>query len=657
MSFGSSTPCFLEYDGVYTLYGSDAKPVDIIGEVAYANAAIDGVPYKQKLANFQNIQKDAYATSSREPKPAACKIGASLNLTECFSNSDSNVSRAVRERFIQKFLPCKMLPNDIKKIKKVVAQVIKTFFPEDEVKHFLLTHPLLCELKSPTMSLQRFERALDDVLDTINILPDFKVIIKQEIMQIGKKPRIVIDAGDYHQVSALLVVCCFEHFWFAQDAADHIKHMEKYLSNTQLSDHLSEVCSSTPTAIEGDGTSWDFTQSLMIRELIENPILQHIGQCLYHVQGFMDVSYKDAMASLDFRKLEWWNLKMSTDDFKYKGVRHRLKMRAVRPSGERGTSCLNHLVNCIMWATCLLDEPWTLFAATCRDSGISKKYVASRSLMSDVRYWATDDPDPAQPRWATEVLPHEEMLQRRADKRAHLRIGYKGSFEGDDSALATCKWIWARYEADIRAFWHRAGFNMKIIKQDDPDKRGTITFCGYEFLCVDGLPTKVFLPSIPRNIMNSAFTTSPYALNEMHAVPRPVRVAHVGAQSMYARAMAYAPHLPWLSNFFHAQAEYWQDFLTSKGYARVNAIDCVEYQQAKKFGVQLGSRVSIPETLEKAAGRYDKALEPLYDELVYRTTGHRILPKEKYDILCETVIDPFADNLARAIIPPKLVGA
>lgn len=657
LDFGSATQCHEEDDGVQTIKGQIRQPEDIVGSSASATIREEGVVRSVRLARMENIVRDFPAVSSFDHKPLAAKIGCSLNDVEVFANVDSNISCAVRERFIRKFIPCKMLPQDRRKVRKVVKMIIKTFFPVEEIKLFMRQHPMLIELKSSEMNTVRFERALDDILESCHIMPDFKAMIKREIMQIGKKPRLIINAGDYHQIASLLVISCFEHFWYNEEALDHIKHADKLTSQERIVDHIRTICSEDAEAAEGDGSSWDFCQSLYIREMIENPILKHIGDCLYTEWGYTEVSHIDAMNSLDFRRIEWWNIKMSTLDFKH-GHRHKLRLKTVRPSGERGTSCLNHLVNCVLWACCLLDNPCEIFCNKQRHAGVSRKYTASRSLMSDERRWSIDRIDEnGQPLPMVETFEEEELQRRRNDRRARHKVGYKGGYEGDDSVVATCKWLWANYEKDIRAYWHRAGFDMKIFRQSHETKNGSITFTGYEFLCDQGLPTKIMFPTIPRNVMNSAFTVSSHALEPIIGrKPRHIRVAEIGAQAMSARAASFMPHIPYLANFFLAQAEYWQGYLEQHNFKRVTDIEIDEYQIARKFNANVGEKVKIGEILENAKDRYDRALEPQYDELVKRTLGYQVTLEDKIGLDALLELDPNHENLARAVLPPPFYG-
>jgi len=482
-------------------------------------------------------------------------------------------------------------------------------------------------------------------------------MVKQEILPGGKKPRMIINAGDLHQLSALLVVSCFEHFWYPKVATDHIKKAAKLPAMHRIVGNLGLAATSDPETVEGDGSSWDFCQSLKIRELIENPILRHISHCLYEESAWTQLPFKVAMVSLDFRRVEMWTVRPSGGviDFKM-GKRHKLKCSAVRPSGERGTSCLNHLVNCVMWACVLLENPHEIFDSIDRDSHKSRTYKLRLKLF-----------EPLWPRAPGTQGPEGDSDDRKEWKAKMMakqpRVAYRGVFEGDDSLVVTDKWVWDCLDKEIRLTWFKAGFDMKIIRQSDPSKRGSVTFTGYEFLCHDGLPTLVMCPSIPRNIMNSAFTVSTYALKpdsdegNFCGKPRVVRSHEVGAQAMFARAAAYMPHLPWLANFFTAQAEYHQNRLISLGHATVDKLDTTDWSTAHKLGVSIGEAVSIGDVLENAQNMYRPCLEPLYDDLVYRTTGYVPTVTDKVGLTSLYELDPHDEFIARGKLPPALYGA
>jgi len=652
---------------------------------------------------MKGIVRDHHALSSFEPRPLAAKIGPSLNSVEVFANTDSNVSKALRKRFVDKFIPYMLDIEDERKIRRVVKMIIKTFFPRDEVRSWLADHPLLVELKSSTMDYGKFETALDELLSCCGVLPEYKYMIKQEIMPLEKKPRIIINAGDLHQLSALLVISCFEHFWFSHDATDHIKHAPKLESLHRVIGNLRMASTKDAETAEGDGSSWDFCQSLKIRELIENPILRHIGECLYGVTRDMpnphswagDLPFHAAFASLDFRTLKKWVVKPSGNviDFKV-GSRHKFQCDAVRPSGERGTSCLNHLVNCVLWASVLLELPEELFSSKSRDATKSRTYKLSSSLFKPVYQIY----DPCHPKnnnvsfvdqpvdWKCPVthLPKSSFERTmvggrscwvaedsydtkrwKAKCREKLpRVSYRGVFEGDDSLVVTDKWVWDRLDCELRSAWTKAGFDMKIIRQGHADKRGSVTFTGYEILCEGGLPTHIFIPSLPRNVMNAAFTVSPYALTAGNFCGKDqrTRIHEVGAQAMYARAAAYAPHLPYISVYFREQAEYHQSALRSlrdakRGIDEMTILDTSDWSTAHRFGVELGDVVHIGEVMNNAEALYRPLLEPLYDELVWRTTGHKPNSEDKTGLILLHEVSPDDEYHIRARLPPAFYGA
>lgn len=596
-------------DGLLGLYGALAKAESIVHD----------------CVTFKGLEDYEF-----ERKPLAIKIGPSLCEVQCHENRDANVAEALRRRYIKKTKPVRLFKQERAKIRRAVDSIIKTFFPVDEVKQFFYDHPLVEELRSDEMNLQRFERALDDLLESTGCLPDYKYMIKNEVLKIPKEgpkaPRMIINAGDQHQLAALLCISCFEKFWYNDQCTDHIKGADKHDAMLRIIGHLNDVGARRPSQAEGDGSSWDFTCSLKIRALIENPVLQHIADCLFSNECFNDVPKWCVSASLTHRTVERWTLNPSTLDWK-EGRKAKLIIRSIRASGERGTSCLNHLINSVLWACCLLDEPELLFSSWSRHSGERKRYRISRLL----------------------YLPSER-------NSANHSIGYKGAFEGDDSAINTDDWVWETKMDAIVAFWDRAGFNMEIAVANKKfqDKFGcpgpaSFTFTGYEVLVLRGMAMPIMMPEVKRNIASSSYTTSPYARDEgPHQI---LRVHEVGAQAMAARAAAYMPCLPHLSQYFHAQHTWHNDQLVALGKKALEEF-VVDRNIHFKLGIRMGERVSVGDLFERSSARYNPQYKPFYSLLSYATTGYATSLDDEISLLQLIDLAPDEEHIARSVIPP-----
>jgi len=591
----------------------------LYGALAKAEAVV------HDCATFKGLEDYEF-----ERSVLAIKIGPSLCEVECHENRDANVAEAIRRRFISKNKPVKLRKQERAKITRAVNKIILTYFETDLVQQFFYDHPLVEELRSDNMNWPRFERALDDLLESTGCLPDYKYMIKNEVLRIpkeGAKPaRIVINAGDQHQLAALLCISCFEKFWFNDQCTDHIKGVDKHEAMLRIIGHLNHVGARRPSQAEGDGSSWDFTCSLIIRNLIENPILQHISDCLYSNELFNDVPKWCVKASLTHRTVERWTLNPSTMDWK-DGRRAKLVIRSIRASGERGTSCLNHLINSVLWACCLLDEPETLFSDWARHSGKTKRYRISRLL----------------------YLPSER-------DSANYNIGYKGAFEGDDSAINTDEWVWENKMDAIVAFWDRAGFNMKIAVAKDKFQEtygkpgpASFTFTGYEVLVLRGMAMPIMMPEVKRNIASSAYTTSSYARDEgPHQI---LRVHEVGAQSMATRAAPYLSCLPHLAQYFLAQHTWHNDQLEKLGKKALEEF-VVDRDTHHKLGLRMGERVSVGDLLERSGARYNPEHKPFYSLLSYATTGYATSLDDEVALLQLTDLAPDEEHVARSVIPP-----
>jgi len=622
-----------ERDGVITLYGRVAELRDFLPE--------------QKTMNLDNplvkmeIDTDVIGTQT-DPRPCAACIGPVGTPAEAWANRDKNAALAALKRFISNHKPWGMKTQDTKKISAAINCIIKHHFPREKVIACFLDHPVMAELRSPKMTPEVFEKTVDDLLDASGVLPEYKFMVKNEVLLLGKNPRLIINAGNMHQIAALLVISIFEKMWFTEDTKDHIKNSPKREALHRVVDHLNSGQPSRKNGksgvsvpmigLEGDGSSWDFCCSPELRRLIERPILRHILDCILDSGAFHEVPYEAFENSLDFASKKVWAMKQSTIDWK-EGHKRVMYMSIVRASGERGTSCLNHLINIVLWTCCLLDNPCELFSRMDRGAGSSGWYVLSRRLTGS------------------------------QDRRF---IYFRAAFEGDDSLLRTVRWLYEQYSKNILAYWTDAGHRMKLVSTSTINEhgsnaglpRGYCVYVGYDILFEDNEFTKIMCPTISRNLASQAFTTSYYACQE--GKDRQCRVNEVGMQSHASRAIAYHPHMPYLANFYVALMERCSSELKTRG-DELKFATKVDEQMHFKLGLPLGETIDLSRLLEEAELAYDFEEEPLYDELVFRTTGHRNTEEDKtaMTMLTDLGIDDIDEVLAA--IPerywePYLIG-
>jgi len=621
-----------ETDGVHTLYGMvpPAKDVD------------------SAQCKFTVTDVSAVDQSFREPRPCGVRIGIVGVPVGTWSNCDNSAAKAVDERFVKDHTPFAMRYKDRTKVTRAVKSIIATHYPREVVLATFRDHPIMAELRSPNMDIRVFEQAVDDLLDQMGVLPEYKYMVKNEALVLGKNPRLIINAGNMHQIAALLVISIFEKLWFPPECRDHIKkgsvNYERDLGERDTAkinnlrrtiSHLNsgsfvppkrngKTSSSVPlVGLEGDGSSWDFCCSKRLRRLIERPILEHILDCILDCECFHELPCVTMKNSIDFASKKKWNMKQSTIDWK-DGHKRTMILDIVRASGERGTSSLNHLINTVLWTCCLLDNPTEVLSRADRGASSEGWYLMSRRITGKQKRW----------------------------------IYFRGSYEGDDSLLKTCKFVFDDYGKDITDYWTRAGHRMKLVPSSSTHEKGNLkgkvrgfcVFVGYDILFEASSFLNVFCPSISRNLASQAISTSYYATQEGH--DRLCRVLSVGAQAHASRAIAYLPHLPELANLFVAQYEYCNKELEREGKI-LKANTTVDDQLHFKLGLELGESVNLDELLADASAEYDPSKSDLYDELVLRTTGHVYTLDDKIRLIELSEVSPDDTVAVFAAVPNK----
>jgi hypothetical protein len=245
--------------------------------------------------------------------------------------------------------------------------------------------------------------------------------------------------------------------------------------------------------IEGDGSAWDTTCGVKIRELVENPILRHIMQVLIPYGVVPEQWHAEHERCNSKKKLKLF--------FDSKVEKMKMTIDAIRRSGQRGTSCLNWWINFCCWVASIMEEPW-LFLDPVKRNG--------QDVTGKTRWW-------------------------------------NGAFEGDDSLCALFPAMLEGDELSVKflAFWERVGFNMKIVFAE---KRAE--FCGWHIMCVKGEPTGFTAPDLARAIKNAGVSVSGEA-KAAALEDNFKRLRDVGASKAIAYAFNFAGKYPTVSRKFH----------------------------------------------------------------------------------------------------------
>lgn len=393
-----------------------------------------------------------------------------------YAREAANVQSAIDNRITKKQRPFTANKEDKALLGRLVYAAIgdhprRSLFSARRVTAWWETH-LFADLKSGKWTEDRLSRTIENLCGRIE--PGFKLAcdVKLEPMPEGKAPRMLIADGDEGQVLALLTVCCIEDSIKKHLPKKTIKGLGKRAamervaaelrapkaaySNTKTQSTQRTGCSKMlkpgVSIFEGDGSAWDTTCSIQLRDCVENPVILHVGSILkvFMAQPMSWIQAHDDVSVLD--KL--------TITFKKNGEFRKHIIDAIRRSGHRGTSCLNWWVNFTCWHCAIFEEP-------------------EKFLDPDVRY---------------------------GRDHAGTYRWIASAFEGDDSILSTTPRIEEKDELYVSLMqrWERFGFNMKIFIRA---KRALFT--GYHMALDNDGPTGVLMPEVDRCFARAGISCSP----------------------------------------------------------------------------------------------------------------------------------------------------
>lgn len=523
-------------------------PDDLTREVT--NSATNRVIRKSTAAG------DIYAVYGRDycddiDEPTSL-VGAlvmpSQQAPNIYTNSAANVESGIQGRIIDKCRPCTLNRSQKRKLEKFVNVAMGVTRQEGKVtvEHFNKSLSLFSKERIQAWCSEKFHLeelvsrkwALDRIEDSINeafqtAFPEFKFStrVKLEQMPNEKLPRILIADKDSGQLFALVVVKCFEDLLFEWFKTKSIKHCSKKDAMKRVVRQLTPPKGKSMRAmlIEGDGSAWDTTCNAVIREIIENRILAHIAEIVCEYGVVPEQWHKAHLAANSQHQLRLF--------YKKRHDELRASVAAIRRSGHRGTSCLNWWINFTMWTVSLFREPW-LFLNPSRRYGTDIEGVN--------RWW-------------------------------------NGSFEGDDSIAATSPKFDAGSTIDIefRAFWYKAGFDMKLIFPGAVGGPRNATFTGWHFATVDQFFTGESTPELPRALAGGT-STSGHTLQSVNSGDASALMTTAGHAAL-ARASDFAGILPTVSRKY---AQYAADCFARAGPADPTVVTWEERELSFRVGAE-----------------------------------------------------------------------
>jgi len=421
------------------------------------------------------------------------------------ANDIRNVRDAIEHRIDAPRRPVALTQSERNRIGRMVSTSLSNharygIWSEKAINDWALDKLDWEELKSGKWSTERMETSLNKLLGEWRPVLRPTAQIKPEHTKHGKAPRLLIADGDDGQLMALVIIKCFEDLLFKHLVGKSIKHKAKRDAMKKFSENMRRQCRGGGlTCVEGDGSHWDGSEGLEIRDIIENPVLAHIASVLAGTY-LCPEAWVDEHARLNTAAKTRLFFKNKMRDFC-------VTIRAIRRSGHRGTSCLNYWNNYVLWHCCLFAKPEVFLDPL-------------RRVAMDV--WGEKS------RWAYFC------------------------FEGDDSAGTTTPSLDA-HTKDIESFWQRAGFHMKLSY---PKER--LSFAGWWFGVDDNGLNDARSPDLPRALATLGLSVSPTAVSAFRAGDVP-KLRRVFASKFASRALEFSGLLPTVSRMFWSLHEHFAE--------------------------------------------------------------------------------------------------
>lgn len=424
-----------------------------------------------------------------------------------------NAIKAIEERITKKQRPYAGSAADEKKIRRMVDQSMfgKKNAPFSAKKIMDTIHSMVYEeIKSSKWTESRVTEAIESLCREID--PEFKLkaAVKLEPMPEEKAPRLLIADEDRGQVMALMTIYTIETLIKKHFPEKGIKGLAKKDAIKRVMKACKvprKVAKKLVTIFEGDGTAWDTTCSAKIRELVENPVINHVASM---VNGFMHAdphTWAEAHASICAKD----KLDMSyTKNKEYQ----KITIDAIRRSGHRGTSCLNWWMNFVCWHCAVFEDP-ELF--------LDPSHRYGKDVTGVIRWM-------------------------------------NSAFEGDDSFLVTSPRIeeGKTLHTNILQFWERIGFNMKI-----EIRKERALFVGYYMGLDESGPVFdekndewMMIPEVDRCFTRAGTSCSPSMIEAFKANDRD-KCRKFAATAAMSRAYEFAGLSPTISEKFLRYATYY----------------------------------------------------------------------------------------------------
>lgn len=442
-------------------------------------------------------------------KPLAIRTGPAGDPVQVWNDDVQTFELALEARYLEparhrKYQACSL---DRRKFGAIIAEMSKLAFTPERIEEWCNKNPTVKDRAAKAWTTKRVDQAYEQAYLKGWKGPQGSTKREVGLLQGGKKarrPRPIVCDGDTGMICAsdtcgMLEYCMFKTFPLAC-----IKYQPKdkaILKTAELlrMEHTPE--GGDTVVMEGDGSAWDGSCSIKIRQAVENVFLRRAIELLLQTCSELThpaLIHAHMHACTDaFMKVAY--VKTPADE-----ERVSFTLEAIRRTGHRGTSILNWITNCVL----------TLAAVS--------------STVEEAREAVTCMYTGAGP--------------------------IRCVFEGDDSIFcAKSKWWSAERETGYLALWTRAGFDMKIKKHEG---KTAAEFCGWHIATDKHGCLPCAQPDVKRGVGHASWSHSPELMQAWRdGNSKKLRSLACGTYLSYARN--FAGHNTVVATYFLYLARYY----------------------------------------------------------------------------------------------------
>lgn len=479
------------------------------------------------------------------PSVGAYVIGPTWGLGSLFdTKSVFNMMHATEKRCANKF-QFNPSPEMRLRLQKCTSIICGQWFSVKNIEMARKSFLDLFELCPTKLNYERFEETINDLCFQYGFDKP-EAFLKTEVTnKSDKAPRIIINEGLHRCICNLFVMYVIEFVVFKVTGKSNIKHIAKrqFCDNVTLKN--SEVvtvkgrdgyCRPIETSfVEIDQSSFDMSETykdgeglLTIELAIIEKVVSFIGD---------GKSQQDDRFSEKFRVL--WDERKVDSKFCFRNRAHNIKVsvdvrRRVRHSGDRGTTVLNYVVECVSTLCSIFQEPEKILDV----NNLFEMHGSTRVIDREGKY----------------TFPYKNHVEHPTQftvGRAMLYSWLRFWFEGDDGLLRVDRRL-ERFKEEIIANYNSLGLDCKLFFWDGVREPHRAEFCGVHFLVRNGCTVKYgYCPDIARAFVKHSFSTSEQCSTEKGK-------AAIAYASYMSRAVDFAGRVPFVAKIFYDIASSWK---------------------------------------------------------------------------------------------------